>query len=119
MRSRLKTFARLVGTTSVAIALAGAPGAARGAMITYATYLGGTGDEAETPLDGEVHIARDGVGNVYLTGTTGSVDFPTTPGANRALNGSTDVFVTKISPTGAIVYSTYLGGPCEDYGRSE
>ncbi len=86
-------------------------------VITYATYLGGTGDEAQVALTGEVHIARDGAGNVYLTGTTRSMDFPTTAGAYRMLDGSADLFVTKLSPGGAVVYSTYLGGPCEDYAR--
>src|SRR5207247_998527 len=87
-------------------------------VITYATYLGGTGDEAEVALGGEVHLARDGAGNIYLTGTTRSTDFPTTAGAYRNINGSADLFVTKLSPQGAVLYSTYLGGPCEDYGRA-
>jgi hypothetical protein len=88
------------------------------AQITYATYLGGTGDEAQIALTGEVHLARDGAGNIYLTGTTRSTDFPTTAGVHRNINGSADLFVTKLSPNGAVLYSTYLGGPCEDYGRA-
>lgn len=87
-------------------------------VITYATYLGGTGDEAQTYFDGEVHLARDAAGNLYVSGTTRSTDFPTTAGANRTLGGSADAFVTKLSPAGAVLYSTYLGGPCEDYGRA-
>src|SRR5262245_3275345 len=87
-------------------------------VITYATYLGGTGDEAQVNFDGEVRLARDGAGNLYVSGTTRSVDFPTTEGASRALGGSADVFVTKFSPGGAVLSSTYLGGPCEDYGHA-
>jgi Beta-propeller repeat len=88
-------------------------------VITYATYLGGTGDEARINFDGEVRLARDAAGNLYVTGTTRSTDFPTTAGvASRTLGGSADVFVTKFSPGGAVLYSTYLGGPCEDYGRA-
>jgi len=87
-------------------------------VITYATYLGGTGDEAQIYFDGEVRLARDAAGNLYVSGTTRSPDFPTTPAAARTLNGSADVFVTKFSPSGAVLYSTYLGGPCEDYGRA-
>jgi hypothetical protein len=88
-------------------------------VITYATYLGGSGDEAQVALDGEVHIARDGAGNIYLSGTTRSANFPTTAGAAfGSLGGSADLFVTKLSPTGTLLYSTYLGGPCEDYGRA-
>ena len=60
-------------------------------------------------------IAVDAAGNVYVTGTTTSVDFPTSPGAHRpAALGGTDVFVTKFSAAGARVYSTYLGTPCDD-----
>jgi hypothetical protein len=87
-------------------------------VITYATYLGGAGDEAKTNLLGEVHVARDSLGNIYLTGTTRSANFPTTAGAYRNINGSADLFVTKFSPAGAVLYSTYLGGPCEDYGNA-
>ncbi|HEY1328973.1 MAG TPA: SBBP repeat-containing protein [Casimicrobiaceae bacterium] len=87
-------------------------------VVTYATYLGGSGDEAEESLLGEVHIARDGAGNIYMTGTTQSVDFPTTAGAYRNISGGADLFITKFSAAGAVLYSTYLGGPCEDYGNA-
>jgi hypothetical protein len=87
-------------------------------VITYATYLGGSGDEAEEPLEGEAHLARDAAGNIYVTGTTSSVDFPTTIGLNRNLGGGADLFVTKFSPTGTVLYSTYLGGGCDDYGNA-
>jgi hypothetical protein len=86
-------------------------------VIAFATYLGGTNDDAEEYFRGIVRVAVDGGGNVYLTGTTRSPDFPTTLGADRTLNGDVDIFVTKLSPTGDFVYSTYLGGPCEDYAR--
>lgn len=92
-------------------------GAAQAAVVAHATYLGGRSDEAERWFGGVTAIARDAAGNVYLTGTTRSDDFPTTPGADRTLDGSSDVFVTKISPSGAILYSTLLGGPCEDWAR--
>jgi hypothetical protein len=42
------------------------------------------------------------------------VDFPTTPGGDPTLSGDQDAFVTKLSPTGAVLYSTYLGGDCDD-----
>jgi RHS repeat-associated protein len=49
---------------------------------------------------------------------TNSSDFPTTPGAlDTSLNGSYDVFVTKLNASGtALVYSTYLGGGSYDVG---
>jgi hypothetical protein len=52
-----------------------------------------------------------------VTGTTGSTDYPTTPGAfDRTYNGG-DTFVTKLNASGsALVYSTFLGGTGTDGG---
>jgi hypothetical protein len=77
-----------------------------GATLTYSTYLGGTAS------DGGSGIAVDSLGNAYVVGATDSTDFPTTPGAfDTTLDGSIDVFVTKLDAAGtALVYSTYLGG---------
>ena len=76
---------------------------ATGSALIYSTYLGGhTTDRGKA-------IAIDSQGNAYITGGTGSTDFPTTPGAfQRTPSGA---FITKLNPTGtALVYSTYLGG---------
>ena len=86
-------------------------------LIDYATYLGGTSDEADEPFEGIEGVAVDSAGNFYVTGTTQSADFPTTVGADRTLDGSRDIFVTKFSPAGAVLYSTYLGGGCDDSAR--
>jgi beta-propeller repeat-containing protein/beta-propeller uncharacterized protein DUF5122 len=77
-----------------------------GSNLDYSTFLGGRGwDE---PAD----IAIDPAGRAYVTGTTPSTDFPTTPGAfDRTLGGEVDAFVTGFSPQGSsLVYSTLLGG---------
>ena len=73
-------------------------------VLSYSTYLGGNG------YDQGVSIAVDGSGSAYVTGVTGSTDFPTqNPYQTHQTNG--DVFVTKLSPSGnSLVYSTYLGG---------
>ena len=57
-------------------------------------------------------IAVDGAGSAYVTGETGSTDFPTTAGAAQTtFAGESDAFVTKLNATGSgLVYSTYLGG---------
>ncbi len=60
-------------------------------QIAYSTYLGGTG------VDVGRGIAVGAGGNVYLTGWSSSVDFPTTSGAFMQVNaGAYDVFVTKL-----------------------
>ena len=99
--------------------LATTPVAATAQAIVYSTYLGGSNNEGEQPLGGgTVAMAVDGAGNRYLTGTTQSADFPTTPGTYRTLSGGLDAFVTKLSPTGALLWSTYLGSVCEDMGEA-
>lgn len=75
----------------------------------YSTYLGGS------YLDFASDIAADDLGNAYVTGKTGSENFPTVKAVQRRYGGSWDAFVTKINPTGtALVYSTYLGGSNEE-----
>ena len=62
--------------------------------LDYSTFLGGTG------FDQGLGIAVDEDGKAYVTGLTGSADYPTTPGAfDTTPNGSFDAFVTKL-PTG-------------------
>lgn len=75
--------------------------------LVYSTYLGGT-----TGSDQGNAITVDAEGNAYVTGTTTSRDFPTTPGAfSPTLTGIRNAFVTKLNPAGSsLVYSTYLGG---------
>jgi Beta-propeller repeat len=76
-----------------------------GTQLLYLTYLGGSGNDAGTG------IAVDSSGNAYVTGTTTSMDFPTTTGAFSTQSaGTQEAFVAKIVPGGAVQYSTYLGG---------
>src|SRR5207302_4080097 len=74
---------------------------ANGSALVYSTYLGGTGDDEGRS------VAIDSTGNAYVTGKTASINFPTTPGA-FSTSVASGGFVTKLSPAGAIVYSTYL-----------
>ena len=84
---------------------------ASGAALVYSTYLGGSG------FDFGYGIAVDSGGSAYVTGYTGSTDFPTTAGAfDETYNGGLDAFVTKLDASGAaLVYSTYLGGSGQEY----
>jgi hypothetical protein len=84
-----------------------------GANLRYGTFLGGSGSQSASA------IAIDAQGNAYVTGATGSADFPTTRGAfDRSLDGSQDAFVTKLNNAGTgLVFSTYLGGGGDEQGR--
>src|SRR6266566_4431846 len=83
-----------------------------GSALLYLTYLGGSG------FDFGNGIAVDGSGNAYVTGQTGSSDFPVTAGVfQMGFGGSVDAFVTKVNPSGSgLVYSTFLGGSSNDAG---
>ncbi len=72
----------------------------------FCTYFGGSG------MDNCHEIVVDSVGNIYLTGYTSSINFPTTPGSYQpSLVGDHDCFVTKLSPGAqSLVYGTYVGG---------
>lgn len=63
-------------------------------------------------------VAVDSEGNSYVTGYTSSPDFPAVNAADSSLGGFWDAFVTKLDPSGAIVYSTFLGGSGGEEGRS-
>jgi hypothetical protein len=79
---------------------------AAGSALVYSTYLGGSRS------DWGSGIAVDAAGNAYVTGSTSSSDFPTTPGAFQTTGPGSfyGAFVSKLNATGsALVYSTYLG----------
>jgi Bacterial Ig-like domain (group 3)/Beta-propeller repeat len=96
---------------------------AAGSALVYSTYLGGSGqDDYDHANQYQVGaIAVDSGGNAYVTGYTGSTNFPTTPGALKTTCGGCanygDAFVAKVNPTGStLAYSTYLGGRGIDAG---
>ena len=91
----------------------------------FLTYLGGGGDERAHGL------VLDNANNVYIVGSTDSNDnpgssfypsFPVTANAFQPIKGGgptstqLDGFITKFSPTGSFLYSSYHGGEGSDSG---
>ncbi|MFX0013822.1 MAG: SBBP repeat-containing protein [Promethearchaeota archaeon] len=85
---------------------------ADGDGFVFSTYLGGSG------LDYGYDIAVDSYNNMYITGKTTSVNFPTR-NPYSSYRGGYDAFVTKINSAGDdLVFSTFLGGSGEDSGHA-
>lgn len=90
--------------------------------LAYSTYLGGSNWEHARD------IYTDAAGFTYVVGGTGSGNFagassfppPNTYNAgqpNSAADGAfggCDVFITKMSPTGQVLWTKYMGGPNYD-----
>jgi len=83
---------------------------AAGTALIYSTYIGGSGDDHLTA------IAVDSTGAVWVTGWTSSPDFPTLNAYQSSFGGDLDAIVFKLSPSGSLAYSTYLGGNGLDEG---
>ena len=85
-----------------------------GTKLLYFSWLGGNGpDEIET------EGVSDAEGNFFVAGSTGSTDFPTTPGAVQSTlrdgrkdgrRRFADGWVAKISNEGRLVFATLYGG---------
>jgi hypothetical protein len=81
---------------------------AAGNALAYSTFAGGPS------FDYGSGIAVDRSGNAYVAGVT-SGGFPTTPGSyDTTHNGGFDGFVLSLDSSGAIQYSTYVGGNDSD-----
>ncbi len=92
-----------------------------GTELTYSTYFGGNRDDMSTT------IAVDGSGAAYIGGYTLSAppSFPVSASAYQRVSRGGDLannifwnfgeaFVAKFGPSGAMVYSTLLGGSGDD-----
>ncbi len=89
---------------------------ADGSSLSYSTYFGGSGQDAAMGL------AVDALGNAHIGGTTASPDFPVTSNAAQKTYGGGggmymdsaedegDGFLTVFDSSGALAYSSYIGG---------
>ena len=81
-------------------------------VLSYSTYLGGTGGDTGNS------IAVDSAGNAYILGTTLSANFTTAGGGVSGSDAYSYAFVTKIGPSGSLIYSSLIGGTRETQGRA-
>jgi hypothetical protein len=94
---------------------------ADGSALIYSTYIDGCGQSGTA-------ITVDRAGHAYVVGFTGASDLPVTAdalqsalaGAMCGSNGQSapclDAFLVKLDPSGTrLLYSTYLGGPGDDW----
>jgi hypothetical protein len=86
---------------------------AQGTAADYSTYLGGSAYERTDD------IAIDAAGCAYVPGTTNSSDFPTINSFGIRHDYSRHSFLSKLDPAGTkLIYSSFLGGTDDDWGRS-
>lgn len=99
--------------------------------LRYSTYLGGGGTEGSDFVDNNSNgnnLAADGLGLVYLVGTTDSggskkPKFPVTPNAIQPdMDGGSDAIVAIIDPgksgQDSLIYSSFLGGSGGEKGHA-
>jgi hypothetical protein len=78
-------------------------------VLSYSTYIGGAG------CDAGYAMATDGNGGVYMTGTTGSIGFPS---LGPGVNGNKEAFVMKFDRSGDLLYNTILMGGGDASGQA-
>lgn len=106
---------------------------ATGTALIGSTYLGGSADDgvnfnAQEPLSGILkhnygddarsEVIIDNAGNIYITASTFSTNFPTTSSALQStLQGGQDAIISKLNPTlSGLLWSSYVGGSDDDAG---
>ncbi len=79
-----------------------------GTALLYSTFLGGGSND--TLYD----AVLDASGNAYVGGYTEASDFPTKSPLQGTSGGGSDAVIAKLDPSGALVFSSYLGGNGND-----
>ncbi|MHA2103229.1 MAG: SBBP repeat-containing protein [Candidatus Hodarchaeales archaeon] len=78
-------------------------------QLIFSTYIGGS-----SVWDMIDSVDIDASGNIILTGSTSSPDFPVLNAYDNTFGGSNDGFLTKFSSDGQLLFSSYLGGSTGD-----
>jgi len=79
--------------------------AAAGNSLYYSTFLGGSSSGRGRG------IGVDSAGSAYVSGATGSSDFPIVNPYQATPNSSYPIFISKLTNSGTgLIYSTFLGG---------
>lgn len=76
-------------------------------QLLWMTYLGGSDDEFA------YGIAADDLNNALVTGSTLSTNFE---GRINSHHGEYDAYALRVSPSGQLLWMTYLGGSSRDVG---
>jgi hypothetical protein len=84
-------------------------------LVDFSTFLGGTGDDCiETIAYAFGSTTVDSQGNIIVVGRTESTDFPLKDAYQDHINGFSDGTVSKFSPNGSLIFSTYFGGSAQE-----
>jgi hypothetical protein len=81
-------------------------------VLSFSTYLGGSGSEYGWGID------VDDEENIYVTGNTFSTDYPLADPLQPVYGGTKDIYITKLNSTDGLIFSTYLGGSDSDENPS-
>jgi len=81
-----------------------------GTTLIYATYLGGSGDDYPHSM------VVSNNNELFVLGSSSSANYPTSStGFSTSLNGSIDIVISKLNPTGTVLLgSSYVGGSSDD-----
>lgn len=81
---------------------------ADGRNLVHSSYVGGSSGE------GLIGVAIDEQGNAFVSGGSTSKDYPLAQPVQPVSGGNADAVLSKISPEGRLLFSTFWGGPAEE-----